>query len=89
MSRFRLNLVIDGVDAFEEDFLATIQAGSACLQLIKLYSHCRVPSINQATSKYAPDPLDILMTCRINPRLNDAITFGVNTILLEGDEEIL
>jgi len=36
-----------------------------------------------------PDPLDILMTCRINPRLNDAITFGVNTILLEGDEEIL
>lgn len=62
MNRFRPNLVIDGVDAFEEDFLTTIQAGAACLQLVKPCSHCPVPSINQATGKYGPDPRDILMT---------------------------
>ncbi|MFJ2986919.1 MOSC domain-containing protein [Collimonas sp. NPDC087041] len=89
MNRFRPNIVIDGVDAFEEDFVATIQAGNISLQPVKPCARCPMPSIDQATGEYGPDPLDILMTYRINPRVNDGITFGVNVILLEGEGEIL
>jgi uncharacterized protein YcbX len=89
MNRFRPNIVIDGVAAFEEDFLATIRAGAACLQPVKPCARCPVPSIDQATAEHGPDPMDILMTYRANPRVDGGVTFGINTILLEGDGEIL
>lgn len=89
MNRFRPNIVIDGVEAFEEDFVATIRAGRACLQPVKPCARCPVPSIDQASGEYGPDPLDILATYRANPRVDGGITFGVNTILLEGEGEVL
>lgn len=89
MNRFRPNIVIDGVEAFEEDFAATIQAGQARLELVKPCTRCPMPSIDQATGKYGPDPMDILQTYRANPRVNDAVTFGVNAILLEGENAVL
>jgi uncharacterized protein YcbX len=89
MNRFRPNIVIDGVDAFEEDFVATIQAGAVCLQPVKPCPRCPMPSIDQASGKYGPDPLDILASYRANPRVDGGITFGVNAILQEGEGEIL
>ena len=89
MNRFRPNIVIDGVDAFEEDFLAAIQAGAASLQPVKPCTRCPMPAIDQATGEVGPDPMDILMTYRANPRVDGAVTFGVNMIVREGDGEIL
>ena len=89
MNRFRPNIVIDGVEAFEEDFLATIQAGQACLQPVKPCTRCPMPSIDQATGEYGPDPMDILLAYRANPHVDGGVTFGVNTILLEGDGAVL
>jgi uncharacterized protein len=89
MNRYRPNIVIDGVDAFEEDFAATIEAGSVRLQPVKPCTRCPMPSVDQATGEFGPDPMDILLTYRGNPRVDGAPTFGVNAILQDGAGEIL
>jgi uncharacterized protein len=89
MNRFRPNIVIDGVEAFEEDFAETFSTGKVRLQPVKPCPRCPMPSIDQATGKFGPDPMDILQTYRANPKVDGGITFGMNIILLEGDGEVL
>ncbi|HEY8025523.1 MAG TPA: MOSC N-terminal beta barrel domain-containing protein [Burkholderiaceae bacterium] len=89
MNRFRPNLVIDGVEAFEEDYAATIRIGAACLQPVKPCARCPMPSVDQATGKFGPDPLDILQTYRANPLVDGGITFGMNAILIDGENSML
>ena len=89
MNRFRPNIVIDGVEAFEEDFVETFSTGNVQLQPVKPCPRCPIPSIDQATGKHGPDPLDILQTYRANPKVDGGITFGMNTILLEGEGKVL
>ncbi|AMP03073.1 MOSC domain-containing protein [Collimonas pratensis] len=89
MNRYRPNIVIDGVDAFEEDFAATIEAGPLRLQLVKPCTRCPMPSVDQATGEFGPDPMDILQAYRSNPRVDGAPTFGVNAILQDGAGKIL
>jgi len=89
MNRFRPNLVIDGIEAFEEDYAATIRIGAACLQPVKPCARCPMPSIDQSTGKFGPDPLDILQTYRANPLVDGGITFGMNAILLDGENTLL
>ena len=89
MNRFRPNVVIDGIEAFEEDYAATIQIGAACLQPVKPCARCPMPSVDQATGSFGPDPLDILQSYRANPLVDGGITFGMNAILLEGEHTLL
>ena len=89
MDRFRPNIVIDGVEAFEEDFVETFSTGKVRLQPVKPCPRCPMPSIDQATGKFGPDPMDILQTYRANPKVDGGITFGMNIILQEGDGEVL
>ncbi|WP_041741151.1 MOSC domain-containing protein [Collimonas fungivorans] len=89
MNRFRPNIVIDGVDAFEEDFLETLRAGPICLQPVKPCTRCPMPAIDQASGEIGPDPMDILLTYRANPRVEGAVTFGVNMIVREGNGAVL
>ncbi|HJV75492.1 MAG TPA: MOSC N-terminal beta barrel domain-containing protein [Noviherbaspirillum sp.] len=89
MSRFRPNVVINGVEAFEEDYAESIAIGNARLKPVKPCARCPVPSIDQITGEFGPDPLDILRTYRANPKLDGGITFGMNAIVLEGDGQVL
>ncbi|WP_442783612.1 MOSC domain-containing protein [Collimonas fungivorans] len=89
MNRFRPNIVIDGVDAFEEDFLETLRAGPICLQPVKPCTRCPMPAIDQASGEIGPDPMDILLTYRANPRVEGAVTFGVNMLVREGNGAVL
>ncbi len=89
MNRFRPNLVIAGIDAFEEDYAASIQIGDARLQPVKPCPRCPIPSVDQTTGIAGPDPLDILQHYRANPKVDGAITFGMNVILLEGEDNVL
>lgn len=89
MNRFRPNIVINGVDAFEEDFAATFGIGRAVLKPVKPCPRCPIPSIDQTTGTIGPDPLDILQTYRANPKVDGGITFGMNAILLEGEGQVL
>lgn len=89
MNRFRPNLVIDGVDAFEEDYTETLQVGKAVMRPIKPCPRCAMPSVDQATGIPGPDPLDILQSYRANPRVDGGLAFGMNVILLSGENETL
>ena len=89
MNRFRPNIVIGGIDAFEEDYAQSFTLGAAKLKPVKPCARCNVPSIDQSTGQPGPDPLDILQSYRANPKLDGALTFGMNTILLEGDGQVL
>lgn len=85
MNRFRPNLVVDGIDAFEEDYADSFVLGEAALKPVKPCPRCPIPSVDQATGIPGPDPLDILRTYRSKPALDDAICFGMNCIVTAGD----
>jgi uncharacterized protein YcbX len=89
MDRFRPNLVIDGLGAFEEDYVASFALGAARIAPVKPCPRCPIPSIDQATGLAGPDPLDILQAYRRNPRLDDAVCFGMNCIEQAGAGERL
>jgi uncharacterized protein YcbX len=84
MDRFRPNLVVDGIDACEEDFLATLTVGAVEIRPVKPCARCPIPSIDQKTGMPGPDPLDILQTYRANPRMEGAVCLGMNCIVTAG-----
>jgi uncharacterized protein YcbX len=84
MNRFRPNIVIDGIDAFEEDYAATITIGNVVLRPVKPCPRCPVPSVDQATGHVGLDPLDILRTYRVNARVSGGVTFGMNAVVQSG-----
>jgi hypothetical protein len=84
MNRFRANLVIDGIDAFEEDFVATFTIGDAVVAPVKPCSRCPIPSIDQDTGVPGPDLLDILQQYRANVRMDGAVCVGMNCIVTAG-----
>lgn len=89
MNRFRPNIVISGIEAFDEDYTESLRAGAAVLKPVKPCPRCPIPSVDQSTGTVGPDPLDILRAYRANPKLDGAITFGMNAILLEGEGQVL
>jgi len=89
MNRFRPNIVVSGIDAFEEDYAEALRIGAAKLKPVKPCPRCPIPSIDQTTGEIGPDPLDVLRTYRANPNVDGGITFGMNAILLDGEGEIL
>ena len=89
MNRFRPNLVVDGIEAFEEDYAEQFQLGDAVLKPVKPCPRCPMPSIDQATGVPGPDPLDILQAYRRKPQLDDAVCFGMNCIVAAGAGERL
>jgi uncharacterized protein YcbX len=84
MNRFRPNIVIDGVEAFDEDYAATIAIGDLVLKPVKPCPRCPIPSVNQVTGQIGPDPLDILRTYRVDAKVNGGITFGMNAVVHVG-----
>ncbi|HEY0064873.1 MAG TPA: MOSC N-terminal beta barrel domain-containing protein [Telluria sp.] len=89
MNRFRPNLVIDGIEAFEEDYADSFSFGQARVKPVKPCARCPIPAVDQSTGVPGPDPLDILRTYRAKPAMDDAICFGMNAIVTAGDGERL
>jgi uncharacterized protein YcbX len=85
MNRFRPNLVVDGLDAFEEDYVDQFALGAAVLKPVKPCPRCPIPSVDQATGVPGPDPLDILQAYRRKPQLDGAVCFGMNCIVTAGE----
>ncbi|WP_321801712.1 MOSC domain-containing protein [Caballeronia sp. J97] len=92
-NRFRPNLVIGGLDAYEEDFVGDMQIRApgrdVQLRLVKLCTRCPIPSIDQDTGAPNPawphEPLDTMSAYRGSDQFDGALTFGKNAIILEGD----
>jgi uncharacterized protein YcbX len=84
MERFRPNLVVAGLEAFEEDYTAFLSTGAAEIRPVKPCARCPIPAIDQATGVPGPDPLDILQTYRANPKMDGAVCLGMNCIVYAG-----
>lgn len=93
IDRFRPNVVLAGLDAYEEDFVETLSIGEEAgadvrLQLVKLCTRCPMPTIDQAKGAPDPDwpnePTDTLSVYRASERQNGAVTFGNNALVASG-----
>lgn len=85
MSRFRPNLVLDGLDPYAEDHVDTIVAGDVALRCVKPCVRCQVTTTNQATAEIGVEPLRTLGGYRMDERMG-GVTFGVNAIVVAGGE---
>ncbi|WP_308601708.1 MOSC domain-containing protein [Massilia sp. Dwa41.01b] len=81
MDRFRPNLVVDGLDPFEEDYLAELVCGDIVVKPVKPCARCPIPAVDQATGIPGPDPLDILQAWRTKAVLDGAVCVGMNCIV--------
>lgn len=83
MERFRPNIVIDGVGAYEEDHLSALSAEGIELRPVKPCPRCSIPSVDQRTGEVGPAPLDLLARYRLNAAVAGAV-FGQNAIVAAG-----
>lgn len=88
MERFRPNLVIAGVEAHDEDRIDDLyigaEGGEVRLQHVKPCARCPIPDIDPATAERGTAVGDTLRGYRADPRVDGAITFGMNAIVREG-----
>lgn len=93
IERFRPNIVLAGLEAHDEDRVELLHVrtgeGEARLQPVKPCTRCPIPDIDPATAESSPEVGDTLRTYRADPRVDGAITFGMNAIVLEGVEHML
>ena len=94
MNRFRPNLVIDGLaDAHGEDFIDTLiidsPDGDIVLKLVKPCSRCTIPDVDPASAEQGHAIADTMAAYRAEPRLNGALTFGQNAVIVSGFEHRL
>jgi uncharacterized protein YcbX len=93
IERFRPNVVLAGVEAHDEDRLASlrIDTGDAPVELlpVKPCARCPIPNVDPATGQSSPAVGDALQAYRQDARLNGAVTFGMNVIVTAGLEQVL
>ena len=93
MNRFRPNIVIDGIEAFEEDYAESLTVAKTdqaiCLKPIKPCPRCPMPAVDQLTAQVGDNPVDVLQTYRSNAMMDGAVTFGMNMIVSEGSGQYL
>lgn len=92
MNRFRPNLVLAGIDAYEEDYTDTLRIeaahGEIELRIVKPCTRCPMPTIDQALGAPDPrwpnEPTDTMSAYRADSRVGGAVTFGQNAIVAAG-----
>ena len=93
IERFRANIVLDGVHAHDEDrvdeLVVATAGGEVRLKLVKPCARCPIPNVDPATGDSSPAVLDALQGYRADPRLDGALTFGMNAIVLAGAGQTL
>lgn len=93
MERFRPNIVLDGIEAHDEDRLDLIriatEGGEVQLRPVKPCPRCPIPNVDPATGETSPLVTDTLQGYRRNDVVGGAITFGMNLIIVQGEGETL
>ena len=84
MNRFRPNIVLEGLDAFAEDHVDTIDTGGVTLRVVKPCVRCQVTTTDQdSTAAVGIEPLQTLGEFRMDERMG-GVTFGMNAIVIAG-----
>ncbi|MEC5213504.1 uncharacterized protein YcbX [Polaromonas sp. CG_9.5] len=99
MERFRPNIVLgnpakgDKVLPHDEDRLELLHIatdqGEVQLKPVKPCPRCPIPNIDPATAHSSPEVGDLLQAYRQDARVNGAVTFGMDAIVLAGVEHLL
>lgn len=88
LQRFRPNIVLGGMQAHDEDRIGPIciatEAGTAVVETVKPCARCPIPNIDPLSAASSPAVGDTLQTYRRDPRLDGAVTFGMNAIVTDG-----
>jgi uncharacterized protein YcbX len=89
MERFRPNLVIDGVGAYDEDRIHELRAGGVTIRIVKPCTRCSITTTDQERGAVdGVEPLATLKTYRHDPALK-GVCFGQNAIPVSGVGETL
>lgn len=93
MERFRPNIVLEGLQAFDEDNIGDLHIdtneGPVLLRLTKPCVRCSIPNVDPATGVAGVEPGDTLAGFRANARMGGGITFGMNAVVVSGVERML
>lgn len=98
LARFRPNIVLGDVPGCElvphdEDRLDLLEIGTeqgvVQLKPVKPCPRCPIPNIDPVTALSSPEVGDMLQTYRPNPRVNGAVSFGMNAIVRRGNDHVL
>jgi uncharacterized protein len=93
VQRFRPNIVLSGIQAHDEDHVASLHIttaeGDVELALVKPCPRCPIPNVNPLTAIPSPEVGDTLQSYRQDARLDGAVTFGMNAITIQGFEHVL
>ena len=89
MNRFRPNVVLEGLDAFAEDHVDTIEAGGVVLRFVKPCVRCQVTTTDQdSDAAVGLEPLQTLGEYRMDERWG-GVTFGMNAVVVAGEGRTL
>lgn len=84
MERFRPNLVIDELAAFDEDRIHELRAADVTLRLVKPCTRCSITTTDQDAGVVdGVEPLQTLKRYRHDPGLQ-GVAFGQNAIIVSG-----
>ena len=93
MARFRPNIVLGGLDAHGEDHLDEVvfdtADGPVRLKMVKPCGRCTIPDVDPATGEAGHAVGDVLRQYRADRRLDGALTFGMNAVIVEGIDRSL
>jgi uncharacterized protein YcbX len=84
MERFRPNVVIDGVGAYDEDRIHELRVDGVSLRMVKACTRCSITTTDQQTGTLdGVEPLATLKAYRFDRELRGVI-FGQNAIVVSG-----
>ena len=77
MNRFRPNVVVTGIEPFEEDRWREFEIGGIQFDAVKPCARCMVTTTDQETGERSHEPLKTLATFR---KRGSGVMFGVNVV---------
>ncbi len=77
MNRFRPNLVVAGVEPYEEDRWERIEINGIGIRVVKPCARCVVTTTDQVTARRGKEPLRTLATYR---EVGGKVMFGQNAV---------
>jgi uncharacterized protein YcbX len=84
VDRFRPNLLLEGLEPYDEDRIAELRAEGIRLRIVKPCARCKITTTNQESGEAeGEEPLATLKTYRYDAALK-GVLFAQNAIVIEG-----
>ena len=88
MDRFRPNIMLAGLEPYDEDHLDTLMVDGVVMKIVKPCARCQITTTDQETGHVGVEPLRMLGGYRMDERLG-GVTFGMNAIVVAGEGRML